>query len=162
MENWRRAEHGQGRCGNRWKHHTWSRSGAPTVHRGPALGQGRRHSSKARTCPAVSGPADSFFSFAKVLVSVASTTSRECTATRSCRSNESLKFMTRLDSDPTRGAPGFQGMGQTQRRPVPNRVQESAGSTHSSQTAHPSNDPGRSLGWLSTEATLRDSSGRSY
>ena len=32
--------------------------GPPTVHCGPTRGHGRRHSSHARTCPAVSGPAD--------------------------------------------------------------------------------------------------------
>ena len=39
-------------------YHTRSCCGAPTAHCGPALGQGLRHSSNARTCPVVSGPAD--------------------------------------------------------------------------------------------------------
>ena len=52
MESWRLLH------SDRWKHHTRSRCGAVTVHRGPALSQGRRHPSDARTCPALSGPAD--------------------------------------------------------------------------------------------------------
>ena len=53
----------------------------------------------------------------------------------------------------------------TQRRPVRNRLQESArhrgsstpGSTHSSHTAHPSNDPGWSHSWSSADAAFGNS-----
>ena len=77
----------------------------------------------------------------RVWESVASTTSCECTATRSCKSKEPLKFTTRLDSDPLKGSSRVLRR-TTQRRPVRNRVQKSArhrgsgtpGSTHRSQT----------------------------
>ena len=50
-----------------WRIHdvqdTRSRCRTSTVHNGPALGQGRRHSSHARTSPPVSGPATATQSF---------------------------------------------------------------------------------------------------
>ena len=86
-----------------------SHSKSSTVHRGPALGKDGRHSSPARTGPAVSGPRrQNLLSNVKVLASVASNTFCECTATRSCKSNELLKSMTSWDSDLSRGSfPGF-------------------------------------------------------
>ena len=49
----------------RWKQHARSRYGTPSVHRGPTLGQSRRHSSNARTCLAVSGSADRICSLSR-------------------------------------------------------------------------------------------------
>ena len=59
MENWWQE---RGRClaSNRWKHHAGSRCWTTTVHCGPALDQGRRHSSHARTCPASQDPQTEF------------------------------------------------------------------------------------------------------
>ena len=103
-------------------------------------------------------------SFAKVFVSIASTTSCECTATRSCRSKEPLKFMTRLDSDLLRGSFRVSrktvDASHTQRRSVRNRVQKSTrhrgftpGSPQSNQAAHPGDDTRWSHRWSSTAAT---------
>ena len=79
--------------------------GPTSVHRRPTFGQGRRHPRNARTCSAVPGPADRIcLSSARALESVASTTFCGCTATRSCKINEPLKFTTRYDSDLSRGS----------------------------------------------------------
>ena len=70
--------------------------------------------------------------------------------------------------------PGFtedrKNASNTQPWPVGNRVQKSArhrgsstpGNPHSSQAAHPSNDPGWSHSWSSAEAILGNSLGRSH
>ena len=90
--------HRKRRSFNRWKHHTRSCRWTPTVHCGPASGQGRCHSGHARTSSAVSGPADRICSFA-----------RACQLyqphPQSSRShNLSRKTSCRLDSDLSRGS----------------------------------------------------------
>ena len=78
--------------------------GSDSSLQGPALGQ-RRHSSHARNVSScVRTRRQNLLSSAKVSESAASTTSSECTATRSCRRNEPLKSTTRLDSDLLRGS----------------------------------------------------------
>ena len=139
------------------------------LHRGAALGQGRHHSSNARTCSSVSGPAG-----------------RICSPPRKswCQSHQphTVRVHGHTILQEKRAAEIYDEVGQrsferlftgiyggqfmvashTQRRPLRNRVQGRArhrgsgtpGSTHSSQTADPGNNTGRSPGLPSTETTL--------
>ena len=80
---------------------------APTVHCGPACGQGRRHSSNVRTRPAVSGPADRLCPPSRKSWSQSYEPHRSSARPRSCRRNEPLKSTTRLDSDLLSGSSWF-------------------------------------------------------
>ena len=99
VENPRRAEYGQSHHSHRGLHNTWSGCRTETAHSGSALGQGGCGSSYARTRSAVPGPADKICSpTGKSWRAAASTTSCECTATRSCRRNGLPKSSTRSGS----------------------------------------------------------------
>ena len=78
-------------------------AGPSTLHRGPAAQADviRAMHERVQLCQ---DPQTEFVIFVKVLASVASITFCECTATRSCKSNEPLKFTTRWDSDLSRGS----------------------------------------------------------
>ena len=77
----------------------------PSVHRGPTLGQHRRHTSSARGSPALPGPADRICSPSRESWRQPyQTTSSECTATQSCKRSEVLISTMRSDNGLLRGS----------------------------------------------------------
>ena len=127
------------------------------------LGQSRRHAINARTRPALPGPADGICPPPRQGGSwphqprPASTRPHNPPGTASCR-NLPRGWAARTALPRSRG--GQYDASDTQLWPLRNRAQQSArhrGSctlriSHSSQAVHPSNDPRRSLGRLSTRA----------
>ena len=141
----------------------------PAVHRGPPPGQSRRHSSCARACSALPGPADRTCSLSRESWRLAvSTTSSRCTATQSRRSNGLLKSTMRLEKGPLRGS--SQDLRRTARS-RPHSAQASRAldtrrardidgpasrGTHCSQTENFGCDSRCSYSWTAPETTHGD------
>ena len=103
-------------------------------------------------------------SYAKVLVSVASPTFCECTATRACRRNELPKSSMKLAKSPFQDSQRTAWYKPHSARASPEldarhcRLE----STHGSQTAHPGDDTGRSHSWPSAATAPRSSAKSSH
>ena len=117
MENWRCAEHGQSLHSDSWTHlgvaaDPDSSSQTNPWPRQTSFEQCTNAFSCARTHK------QNVPSNAKVLVSVASTTFCECTATRSCRRNELPKSSMKLAKATSRIHRGQHGTSHTLRGPI--------------------------------------------
>ena len=90
---------------DRWKQHARSRYGTLVAYCGSTLGQSRRHSSNARTCSAVPGPADRICSSSRGSWRKSHQPHPPgYTVTQSCKRNDLLKSVMRLDKGPLRGS----------------------------------------------------------
>ena len=136
----------------RWKHHARSCCGTPSVHRRSAPIRAKHERVQLCRDPQTEFP------LLRESLGVSRITSSGCMATKSCKKNGLLKSTLRWDRSPLKhsGVHGRQfGASNTQRRPVQDSLQKSAGhsrpstpwSTHCSQTAHPGDDTRCSHSW---------------